>query len=303
MVSEIKSKAQKSASILLEGLPYIHQFRGKAIVVKYGGNAMQSAELQETFCHDIVLMKSVGLKPVVVHGGGPQISQAIGRAGLESRFVQGLRITDRQTMDIVEDVVINQINRDLVRMITDQGWPAFGLGAGLEGGLIQARKFSQTVIDPDSLFPVDFGYVGEVENIAAEKLRLDSIDNGIPVIAPIGIDCENRSYNINADTVAGAIAQSVEAEKLVILTNMPGILDAAGNLISTLTTDELESLIQRNIISDGMLPKVRCARSALQSGVNTVQIIDGRIPHSALLEIFTDKGVGTLIANEHPRSE
>lgn len=294
-----KSKTQKSANILLEGLPYIHQFRGKTMVVKYGGNAMQSTELQETFCHDIVLMKSVGLKPVVVHGGGPQISQAIARAGLNSKFVQGLRVTDRQTMDIVEDVVINEINRELVQMITDQGWPAFGLGASLEGGLIQAKKFSQTVIDPDSLSPVDFGYVGEVVEIDTEKLRLDSTENGIPVIAPIGIDREGRSYNINADTVAGAVAQSVKAEKLVILTNMPGILDSDGDLISTLTTDELESLAQNKIISDGMLPKVRCAQSSLQAGVNTVQIIDGRIPHSALLEIFTDKGVGTLIADKH----
>lgn len=300
MVFENKSKTQKSANILLEGLPYIHQFGGKTLVVKYGGNAMQSSELQEAFCNDIVLMKSVGLKPVVVHGGGPQISKAIARAGLKSKFVQGLRITDQQTMDIVEDVVINEINRELVQMITDQGWPAFGLGASLEGGLIQAKKLSQTVIDPESLSPVEFGYVGEVEEIVSEKLRLDSTENAIPVVAPIGVDREGRSYNINADTVAGAVAESVKAEKLVILTNMPGILDSNGNLIATLTTDELESLAHRNIISDGMLPKVRCAQHALQAGVSTVQIVDGRIPHSALLEIFTDKGVGTLIANEHP---
>ncbi len=296
---EPKLKSKKSANVLLEGLPYIHQFYGKTIVVKYGGNAMASKDLQEAFCHDIVLMKSVGLNPVVVHGGGPQISKAIERAGLQSRFVQGLRITDRQTMDIVEDVVINEINCDLVQMITAQGWPALALGARLKGGLIRARKLSLTVIDPDSLEPVDFGYVGEVEHVDNDKLRLQETESPIPVIAPIGVDKEGHSYNINADTVAGAVAESVKAEKLVILTNMPGILDQNGDLISTLTTDELESLSRNKIISDGMLPKVRCAQHALLGGVNTVQIVDGRIPHSALLEIFTDKGVGTLIANEH----
>ncbi len=291
-------KAQKSANVLLEGLPYIQQFYGKTIVVKYGGNAMQSADLQEAFCHDIVLMKSVGLNPVVIHGGGPQISKAIKRAGLESRFVQGLRLTDRQTMDIVEDVVINEINHDLVQMMAEQGWPAFGLGAGLEGGLIRAQKLSLTVVDPDSSMPVDFGYVGEVVSVAKHILRLESNENAIPVIAPIGIDEKGQSYNINADTVAGAVAESVQAEKLVILTNTPGILDSDGALISTLTTGELDSLAQRKVISEGMLPKVRCAQHALEGGVHTVQIIDGRIPHSVLLEVFTDKGVGTLIANE-----
>ena len=299
MISNQKPKGKKSAAVLLEGLPYILQFRGKIIVVKYGGNAMQSKELQEAFCRDIVMMKSVGLNPIIVHGGGPQISKAIEQAGLQSSFVQGLRITDRQTMDIVERVVIDEINHDLVQMISDQGWPAFGLGAGLKGGLIRARKLSLTVVDPESLMPVDFGFVGEVENVVTEKLGLDSVDSEIPVIAPIGIDGSGQSYNINADTVAGAVAEAVQAEKLVILTNMPGILDHQGQLISYLTTDELDSLARNQIISDGMLPKVRCAQHALEGGVHTVQIIDGRIPHSALLEIFTDKGVGTLIANSH----
>jgi len=299
MTADPKPNPPKSANVLLEGLPYIHQFYGKTIVVKYGGNAMQSRSLQEAFCHDIVLMKSVGLNPVVVHGGGPQISRAIGQAGLQSKFVQGLRVTDRRTMDIVENVVINEINRELIEMIQTQGWPAFALGAGLQGGLIRARKLSLQVIDPETQMPVDFGYVGEIEQIEKNLLRLDSTDNAIPVIAPIGIDADQQSYNINADTVAGAVAESVKAEKLVILTNMPGILDQQGQLISTLTTDELESLADRKVISDGMLPKVKCAQRALQGGVNTVQIIDGRIPHSALLEIFTVKGVGTLIANHH----
>lgn len=299
MTSYQKPKGKKSAEVLLEGLPYILQFRGKIIVVKYGGNAMQSKELQEAFCRDIVMMKSVGLNPIIVHGGGPQISKAIEQAGLQSNFVQGLRITDRKTMDIVERVVIDEINHELVQMISDQGWPAFGLGAGLNGGLIQARKLSLTVVDPESLMPVDFGFVGEVENVVTEKLGLDLADSEIPVIAPIGIDGSGQSYNINADTVAGAVAEAVQAEKLVILTNMPGILDQQGQLISYLTTDELDSLARNQIISDGMLPKVRCAQHALEGGVHTVQIIDGRIPHSALLEIFTDKGVGTLIANSH----
>ncbi len=300
MTANKNTKVQKSADILIEGLPYIHQFRGQTIVVKYGGNAMQSPDLQEAFCRDIVLMKNVGLNPVVVHGGGPQISRAIERAGLRTRFVQGMRVTDRQTMAIVEDVVINDINRELVRMITAQGGLAFGLGSTLEGGLISARKLNATVIDPQSLTPVDFGFVGEVSSVAVEKLRLSSAENAIPVIAPIGVDDRGDSYNINADTVAGAIAASVQAEKLVILTNMPGILDQGGSLISTLTMEELDSLIRSQVISDGMLPKVRCAQSAIESGVRTVQIIDGRIPHSALLEIFTAKGVGTLIANSHP---
>ena len=296
MTSERNLKSGKSANVLLEGLPYIHQFYGKTIVVKYGGNAMQSADLQDAFCHDIVLMKSVGLNPVVVHGGGPQINRAIARAGLKSRFVQGLRITDRQTMDIVEDVVINEINRDLVQMMVAHGWPAFGLGAGLQGGLIRAQKLSLNVVEPDSSSRVDFGYVGEVMAVAIEKLRLESNENAIPVIAPIGIDENGQSYNINADTVAGAVAESVNAEKLVILTNAPGILNTDGTLISVLSTSELDSLAQRKVISDGMLPKVRCAQHALEGGVQTVQIVDGRIPHSVLLELFTDKGVGTLIA-------
>ncbi len=300
MTSENNPKTQRSANILLEGLPYIHQFHGQIFVIKYGGNAMQSKELQEAFCHDVVLMKSVGLNPVVVHGGGPQISRAIDQKGLRSKFVQGLRITDRQTMDIVENVVINDINRNLVEMITAQGWPAFGLGAKLEGGLIRARKLSLNVADCETSLPVDFGFVGEVESVAAAKLRLDSNDNAIPVIAPIGIDDAGQSYNINADTVAGAVAESVRAEKLVILTNTPGILGRDGKLISTLTADELESLADRQIISEGMLPKVRCAQHALEGGVHTVQIIDGRIPHSALLEIFTDKGVGTMIFSSPP---
>ena len=299
MISNQKPKGKRSADVLLEGLPYILQFRGKIIVVKYGGNAMQSKELQEAFCRDIVMMKSVGLNPIIVHGGGPQISKAIEQAGLYSKFVQGLRITDRQTMDIVERVVIDEINHDLVQMISNQGWPAFGLGARLKGGLIRARKLSLTVVDPESLMPVDFGFVGEIENVVTEKLGLDTSDSEIPVIAPIGIDSIGQSYNINADTVAGAVAEAVQAEKLVILTNMPGILDQEGQLISYLTTDELDSLARNQIISDGMLPKVRCAQHALEGGVHTVQIIDGRIPHSALLEIFTDKGVGTLIANSH----
>ena len=293
-----KSVARKSAEILLEGLPYIHQFHGKTIVVKYGGNAMNSAELQQEFCHDIVLLKSVGLNPVVVHGGGPQISQAIKSAGLQPKFVDGLRVTDRQTMDIVEKVVIQNINCDLVDMIIEAGWDAFGLGGNLQGGFIQAKKMQTTAVDPVSGDLVEFGFVGEVQKIDVEKLRLDSIENAIPVIAPIGMDENGQTYNINADTVGGAVAEATQAEKLVVLTNTPGILDGEGELISALTTSELEELILFKFISDGMLPKVRCAKHALDSGVHTVQIIDGRLPHSALLEIFTDRGVGTMITSD-----
>ncbi len=293
-----KSVARKSAEILLEGLPYIHQFHGKTIVVKYGGNAMNSAELQQDFCHDIVLMKSLGLNPVVVHGGGPQISQAIKSAGLQPKFVDGLRVTDRQTMDIVEKVVIQNINYDLVDMIIEAGWDAFGLGGNLQGGFIQAKKMQTTAVDPVSGDLVEFGFVGEVQKIDVEKLRLDSIENAIPVIAPIGMDVNGQTYNINADTVGGAVAEATQAEKLVVLTNTPGILDGEGELISALTTSELEELILFKFISDGMLPKVLCAKHALDSGVHTVQIIDGRLPHSALLEIFTDRGVGTMITSD-----
>lgn len=293
-----KSNARKSAQILLEGLPYIHQFHGKTIVIKYGGNAMNSIELQMDFCHDVVLMKSVGLNPVVVHGGGPQISRAIEAAGLKSRFVDGLRVTDRQTMDIVESVVTEKINRELVQMIVEAGWEAFGLGAKLGGIFIRAKKLETARIDPVSNKPVSYGYVGDVESIDVRLLRLESGDNAIPIIAPIGVDRHGQTYNINADTVAGSVAEAVGAEKLVVLTNMPGILDSDGSLLPELTTSQLEDLIENRTISDGMLPKVRCARHALNRGVHTVQIIDGQLPHSALLEIFTDKGVGTLITSD-----
>ena len=289
---------KKSVSVLLEGLPYIHQFHGKTIVVKYGGNAMQTSDLQEAFCNDVVLMKSVGLKPVIVHGGGPQINNALQSAGLTMKFIEGLRVTDRATMDVVEDVVINTINRELVAMIQQAGWDAFGLGAGLAGGLINAQPIISDAIDPDTGNPAQFGYVGQVESVNKDLLRLEADGNAIPVIAPIGIDCEGQSYNINADTVAAAVAAEIKAEKLVVLTNMPGILNRDGVLISTLTFDELQQLVHNKVISGGMLPKVRCAEHALKAGVQTVQIIDGRIPHSALLEIFTDKGVGTLITSK-----
>jgi len=290
---------RKSAEVLLQGLPYIQQFRGKTVVVKYGGNAMDSVDTQRDFCQDVVLMKSVGLNPVVVHGGGPQISHAIRQAGLTSRFVNGLRVTDRSTMEIVERVVIEDINRKLVDMISDEGWEAFGLGGALEGGLIEADKLKSDSIDPDSGEPVDYGFVGEVKKVFVEKLRLDSRSAAIPVVAPIGIDSRGQPYNINADTVAGALAQATKAEKLIIVTNTPGILDGAGELISALTTDDLDELIRSNVITEGMLPKVDCARQALKGGVHTVQIIDGRMPHCALLEIFTDKGVGTLISADY----
>ena len=291
-----KSTARRSAEALIEGLPYIQQFQGKTIVVKYGGNAMNSVELQQDFCHDIVFMKSVGLEPVVVHGGGPQISRDIKAAGLQSKFVDGLRMTDRQTMDIVENVMINEINRDLVNMISNIGWEADGLGGTLQNPqLIHAEKLVSSKLDPLTRMPIDFGFVGEVKKIRTDLLNLESHQTAIPVVAPVGVDDQGLTYNINADTVAGAIAEAVEAEKLVILTNTPGILDVNGELISTLTSEQLEELVDLGVIAGGMLPKVRCAKHALDSGVHSVQIIDGRLPHSALLEIFTDKGVGTMI--------
>lgn len=293
-----KSNARKSANILLEGLPYIHQFHGQTIVIKYGGNAMNSVELQRDFCRDVVLMKSVGLNPVVVHGGGPQISRAIEAAGLKSRFVEGLRVTGRKTMDIVERVVIETINRELVQMVVGEGWNAFSLGGYDDPPFIRAKKLITSHIDPESGKPVDYGFVGDVERVDVQQLRLDSSDSAIPIIAPIGVDRNGQTYNINADTVAGSVAEAVGAEKLVLLTNVPGILDSEGMLISALTTSQLEGLIEDKTISDGMLPKVRCAKHALDRGVHTVQIIDGQLPHSALLEIFTDEGVGTLITSD-----
>ncbi|MDE0308675.1 MAG: acetylglutamate kinase [Acidiferrobacterales bacterium] len=293
-----KSSTRRSANILLEGLPYIHQFRDKTIVIKYGGNAMNSVELQRDFCRDIVLMKSVGLNPVVVHGGGPQISRAIEAAGLKSRFVNGLRVTDRQTMDIVEKVVTQSINPDLVSMVIEEGWDAFGLGANLGGTFIRAKKLNSDFIDPDSGMPVEYGFVGDVESIDVQLLQLESSDNAIPIVAPIGVDQDGLTYNINADTVAGSVAEAVGAEKLVVLTNTSGILDSQGALISNLTTSQLEGLIEDRTISDGMLPKVRCAKHALDHGVQSVQIVDGQLPHSALLEIFTDAGVGTLLVSD-----
>ena len=247
-----KSEAKVSADILLEGLPYILQFHGKTIVIKYGGNAMSSTQLQRDFCRDVVFIKSVGLNPVVVHGGGPQISKAISDAGLQSRFVQGLRITDRETMDIVERVVLDDVIRTLVEMLQEEGWDAFGLGGALEGGFIHSRKLEQGVSCSDSGEVIDLGYVGIVDHVETDKLRLDSIENAIPVIAPIGIGVDGQSYNINADTVAGGVAEAVKAEKLVILTDIQGILDADGRLISRLTTKDLDSLISNRVIEGGL---------------------------------------------------
>ena len=267
MASQDSSNIQESATALLEGLPYIQAFQGKTIVIKYGGNAMQSESLQLAFCRDVVFMKSVGLVPVVVHGGGPQISVAIEQAGLSTRFVHGLRITDRKTMDVVEDVVMNQINRALVQMIKQQGGSAIGLGPDVDGGLLQAKKLDDSVVDPETGLPLDYGFVGKVEEVAIEKLAIDCVDSPIPVIAPIGIDANGESYNINADTVAAAVAESVRAEKLVLLTNMPGIMDREATLISALTIDQLDELIETEVIVGGMLPKARCAQHALQAKV------------------------------------
>jgi acetylglutamate kinase len=284
------------ARILAEAMPYIRRFRRKTVVVKYGGNAMVDEVLKNDFARDVVLMKLVGINPVVVHGGGPQISQLLARIGKESRFVAGMRVTDRETMDVVEMVLGGLVNKEIVSLINRHGGKAVGL-SGKDGGLIRARKL---VLDPDDPALkeseiVDVGHVGEVEAIDPEVVELLDTKEFIPVIAPIGVDGDGHAYNINADTVAGKLAITLQAEKLILLTNTPGVLAPDGALLTGLSAAEVNRFIADGTIHGGMLPKVRCALDAVASGVRTAHIIDGRVEHALLLEVFTDEGVGTLI--------
>jgi acetylglutamate kinase len=273
------------ARVLTEALPYIQKHSGKTFVIKYGGNAMTEPRLKSSFARDVVLMKQVGLNPVIVHGGGPQVNQLLERIGKTSQFIDGLRVTDSETMDVVEMVLGGLINKDIVNLISRHGGKAIGL-TGKDGQLIRARKISTTV---------DMGHTGEVHSIDPSVVTL--LDQGafIPVIAPIGVGEDGLSYNINADTVAGKIAGVLNAEKLMLLTNTSGVLDKEGNLITGVKQDAVEKLIKDGTIHGGMLPKVRCALDAVASGVRSAHIIDGRVEHAVLLELFTDKGVGTLI--------
>ncbi len=284
------------APILIEALPYIRHFHGKTIVIKYGGNAMVDEVLKKSFARDIVLMKLVGINPVIVHGGGPQISKLLEQIGKESEFIDGMRVTDRETMDIVEMVLGGLVNKEIVNLINSQGGKAVGL-SGKDGGMIQAEKLTIKKDDPEARVPeiIDIGHVGRVKYIDPGLVRTLDTKNFIPVVAPIGVGEDGHTYNINADSVAGALAATLQAEKLILLTNTPGVLNQHEELVTGLSADEISDLISKGVIKGGMLPKVECALEALAGGVHTAQIIDGRIEHAVLLEIFTDSGVGTLI--------
>jgi acetylglutamate kinase len=291
--------AHNVAHVLTEALPYIRRFQGKTVVIKYGGNAMVDKELKTSFARDIVLMKLVGINPVVVHGGGPQIGNLLIRLGKNSEFIQGMRVTDSETMDVVEMVLGGLVNKDIVNLINRQGGSAVGL-TGKDGDLIRARKLIITRDSPELAVPeiIDIGHVGEVESIDASVVDMLVHGNFIPVIAPIGIGEDGHSYNINADLVAGKMAEVLQAEKLILLTNTKGLLDDGGNLLTGLNAERVNALIKDGTIHGGMLPKINCALSAVQGGVHTAHIIDGRVQHAVILELFTDEGIGTLIARQ-----
>ena len=285
--------AADRAKILAEALPYIQKFHGKAIVVKYGGNAMTDERLKKSFAHDVVLLKLVGMNPVVVHGGGPQIDELLARFGKKGEFIQGMRVTDEETMDVVEMVLGGQVNKEIVNLINQHGGRAVGL-TGTDGGLIRARKLLLRGVNSSDAV-IDIGQVGEVESIDPEIVYQLLTHNFIPVIAPLGVGRKGETYNINADLVAGKVAEILKAEKLVVLTNTPGVLDKNGNLLTGLSAKRIDELFADGTISGGMLPKIGSALDAVKNGVNTCHIIDGRVEHALLLEVLTDEGVGTLI--------
>ena len=291
-----KQRSSEIASILTESLPYIQRFIGKTIVVKYGGNAMTDEALKRDFATDIVLMKIVGMNPIVVHGGGPQIGKMLEKLSIESKFVDGLRVTDTETMDVVSMVLGGLVNKEIVGLINQHGGNALGV-TGKDGNLIIAEKFKVTRKTPDLQTDeiIDVGHVGEVTGINVRFLKSLLETGAIPVIAPIGVGRDGETYNINADLVAGKVASVMGAEKLMLLTNVEGIKDKNGEVLTGLGPEQVQKLIDDGTIVDGMLPKVNCATDALAQGVNSAHIIDGTTPHSVLLEIFTDQGIGTLI--------
>ena len=292
------SKDNITSQVLTEALPYIRQFHGTTVVIKYGGNAMTEAALKDSFAADVVLMKLVGINVVVVHGGGPQIGELLSRLNIESEFVNGMRVTDSATMDVVQMVLGGLVNPDIVSLINTHGGRAVGV-TGKDGNLIQAEKMPMTIASNDAGASapeiIDIGHVGSITSIQIDVLNTLVQSEFIPVIAPVGVGKGGESYNINADIVAGAIAQALNAEKLILLTNTPGILDADQATLSSLNKADVEALIADGTISEGMLPKVECALNAVSSGVNSATIVDGRVPHALLLEVFTDSGVGTQI--------
>jgi len=291
--------AKLIASVLTEALPYIQRFTGKTIVVKYGGNAMIDEDLKNSFARDIVLMKLVGMHPIVVHGGGPQIGEVLKKLDIQSTFVDGMRVTDSATMDVVEMVLGGLVNKQIVSLLNKNGGKAIGI-TGKDGDFIRARKLTVTRHTPEMLAPeiIDIGQVGEVEYINPAIIDMMKRSDFIPVIAPIGSDANGASYNINADIVAGKVAALVGAEKLILLTNISGVQNKQGEVVTGLTTVEVNAMIADGTIYGGMLPKINCALDAVNSGVASAQIIDGRIPHAVLLEVFTDKGIGTQITNK-----
>lgn len=294
------NSAHDTARILIEALPYIQRFSGATVVIKYGGNAMENDELKNSFARDVVMLKQVGLNPVIVHGGGPQIGSLLERLGKESKFVQGMRVTDQETMDVVQMVLGGLVNKDIVNLIQHNGGQAIGL-TGKDGRLIKARKMllkAQDENDPalQTSEIIDIGHVGEVQGIDTTIIDLIAGSDFIPVIAPIGVDEDGISYNINADLVAGKMAEVLRAEKLILLTNVAGLKDKQGKVLTGLSAERVDELIKDGTIHGGMLPKIGCALEAVKNGVHTAHIIDGRVSHAVLLEILTDQGIGTLIS-------
>ena len=290
-----RDEATNVARVLTESLPYIQRFTGRTIVIKFGGNAMVDPQLFETFARDVVLMKLVGMSPVIVHGGGPQIGELLSRLKIKSEFVEGMRVTDAPTMDVVEMVLGASVNKEIVDCIHRNGGRAVGL-TGKDGELLKARKLH---LDNAGEELRDIGLVGEVTSVDTQVLKMLGDSDFIPVIAPIAGGADGKTYNINADLVAGKIAEVLHAEKLMLLTNVAGLLDEKGEVLTGLATKEVDRLIAEGVIQGGMLPKIRCAVEAVKQGVTSAHIIDGSVPHAALLEIFTDEGIGTLICNKH----
>ena len=290
------ARATEVAQVLSEALPYIQKFAGRTIVVKYGGNAMTDEELKASFARDIVLMQAVGMRPIVVHGGGPQIGELLERLNIESKFIDGMRVTTEETMDVVEMVLGGLVNKEIVSLLNLAGGRAMGL-TGKDGQFIRAKQLKIERKSPELEAPeiIDIGHVGQVESIDTRVLTMLTESDVIPVVAPIGVGEHGESYNINADLVAGKLAEVLKAEKLMLLTNTAGVLDKHGDVVTGLVADDVNALIDDGTISGGMLPKVGCALSAVNAGVNSAHIVDGRVPHSVLLEIFTDQGVGTQI--------
>jgi acetylglutamate kinase len=285
--------AALKAAVLAEALPYIRRFHGKTVVIKYGGNAMTEENLKRSFARDIILLRLVGILPVIVHGGGPQIESLLSKVGKKAEFIQGMRVTDTETMDLVEMVLAGQVNKQIVELINHAGGKAVGL-TGQDGGLIRARKMLMPA-GSTSTETLDLGHVGEIDSVDPAIIHSLLASGFVPVIAPIGSGQEGETYNINADLVAGKIAEILKAEKLILMTNTPGVLDKKGNLITGLTAREIDALFEDGTISGGMLPKISSALEAAKSGVQSVHVVDGRIPHCLLLEILTNEGVGTMI--------